>query len=151
MRSKSDFKWFPFFYFHILIFPCPPSSFVLVRQRDSAVSLWSCPSISGYCSCVSLLHSLKKVIPTCPTRAELGTGKTSFVICCQICFYGSKFFCIGLLTANASLSRASCNPFHSGVVPCVKPASLSPSLRVLIAFLSISEALGNDTSGVHMV
>lgn len=95
------------------------------------VPLRYCPATSSYCSCVALRHPLKKVVLPCPSRTELETGKTGFVICCQICFYGSKFFRIGLLTTNASLSRASCKSFCSGFVPCVNPASLSPSLKVL--------------------
>lgn len=131
----KDIKiWFqvsPFFYFHILISNVLLVLLSLYVSAMALVPLWYCPSTSGYCSCVALRHPLKKVILPCPSRAELETRKTGFVICCQICFYGSKFFCIGLLTTNASLSRASCKSFCSGFVPCVNPASLSPSSRVL--------------------
>lgn len=143
---SSDFLSFLFSYTNL---PISSYSFVLVHQCDNN----GVPAILPFLIIAPVLHCFTHwrsfILP--PQRAELGTGKTGFVICCQICFYGSKFSCIRLLTTNADLLRVPCNLFHSGFVPCVKPTSLSPSLRVFVVFLFICEASESHTSGVHML
>lgn len=155
-KIKIWFQVISLLYFNIVISPCPPGSlFFLVHQCNDNVI----PAVLPFhfwlllqCRAASPAEEGHSYLPP---RTELGTGTTGFATCCQICFYGSKvlcffFFYIGLLTSNAGLLRASCNLFQSGFAPYVKPASLSPSFKVLFAFFYIYEALGNCTSGVQV-
>lgn len=103
MRLKSDYKWFLFSYFHILICPVLP---VLLSLCVDLIALVSLHCISGYCSGTALLYPLKKVIFSCPSRVVLETGKTGFVICCQLSFLQVQVFLCWVINCK-------CQPFKS--------------------------------------